>query len=100
MAKPEKPNKYAMMAEVAKEHMEGGTGETPLAPTGSEVRVSEPGRQIGKSRNPDYERLTVLLRKETKKAATRLWQDIEPDKDLSDLVQELLSSFVTKQSVI
>ena len=30
MAKPEKPNKYAVMAEVAKQHMEGGQGEAPL----------------------------------------------------------------------
>ena len=100
MAKPDKPNKYAQMAEIAKQHMEGGQGETLMPPASREMEeVSESRRQVGKSRNPEFERLTVLVRKDTKKTATRLWEDTQPDKDLSELVEELLSSFVKKHTV-
>ncbi len=98
MAKPDKPNKYALMAETAKQLMEGGQGEAALPPIGREVVATESGRQIGKSRNPEFDRLTVLVRKDTKKKATRLWEDIEPDKDLSDLLEQLLSNFVLSHS--
>jgi hypothetical protein len=34
------------------------------------------------------------VRKQTRKAAERLWEDMEPDKDMSDLVQKLLAEFI------
>lgn len=51
------------------------------------------GRPAGKRSDPDYERLTVLVRKETRKIAARKWEDLEPSKDLSELVQKLLDEW-------
>jgi hypothetical protein len=36
----------------------------------------------------------VLLRKQTIKTAERLWEDLEPEKDFSDLVEQLLVKFI------
>jgi hypothetical protein len=52
------------------------------------------GRPPGKRSNPNFERLTVLVRKQTRKTAERLWEDLEPDKDMSELVQKLLAEFI------
>lgn len=51
------------------------------------------GRPAGKRSDPDYERLTVLVRKDTRKIAARKWEDMEPSKDLSELVQKLLDEW-------
>ena len=49
---------------------------------------------VGKYRNEEYERLTVYIRKDTKKAAARKWED-EGNRDVSDLVQHLLSTYLS-----
>jgi hypothetical protein len=55
------------------------------------------GRPAGKRSNPSYEPTTLLLRKETKKKASRLLEDIGNRQDLSDLTEELLSAWIEKQ---
>jgi len=57
------------------------------------VPAGKVGRPAGKRSDPDFERLTVLVRKDTRKAAARRWEDLEPSKDLSDLVQKLLDEW-------
>lgn len=52
------------------------------------------GRPPGKRSDPNYERLTVLIQKKTRKIAERLWEDMEPDSDMSELVQKLLAEFI------
>jgi hypothetical protein len=69
-------------------------------PAPNEVRPAGGRRpqKMGKSRNPDFKRLVILVRKDTENAALRLLMD-EPEKmDLSDLVEKLLSSYVHKHS--
>lgn len=56
------------------------------------------GSRGGKRSNPDYTATTFFVRKDTKKKATRLLEDIEAGKDLSDLVQDLLAEWVSKHS--
>ena len=51
----------------------------------------------GKSRHPDYVRIGVVLHKDTRKYAARLWEDMEPKKDLSDLIEVLLRRFIQEQ---
>ena len=51
----------------------------------------------GKSRHPDYVRVGVVLHKDTKKIASRLWEDAEPKKDLSDLIEILLRRYIAEQ---
>ena len=56
------------------------------------------GRPAGKRSNPEFEATTVLLRKRTKRAASRLLQDTEANKDLSDLIESLLSDWISRHS--
>jgi hypothetical protein len=56
------------------------------------------GRPRAKSSNPDYQPTTVILRKRTKRAAARLLEDQETGKDLSDLIEELLTEWIQRQS--
>ena len=53
-----------------------------------------PGQvKIGKSRNPEYKRVMILVKKNTEKTAYRKWEDTQPGKDFSDLVEQLLSGY-------
>src|SRR5881398_2025313 len=78
-------NKYARMAEIAQQ-LHGTEPEPAIS--------SKRGRPPGKRSNPNFERLTVLVKKQTRKTAERLWEDMEPDKDMSELVQKLLAEFI------
>jgi excinuclease UvrABC nuclease subunit len=40
------------------------------------------GRPLGKSSNPHFERRTVLVKKQIRKTAQRLWEDGESGKDI------------------
>ncbi len=53
------------------------------------------GRPVGKRSNPDYEATTVLLRKQTKRKASRLLEDIDSKHDLSELIETLLAEWIT-----
>jgi hypothetical protein len=85
-------NKYAKMAQLA-QHYQATEPESSV-----ETSLPKVGRPRGKSTNPDYERLTVLIKKHTRKTTQRLWEDLEPKKDMSDLVEKLLSEWAEKQS--
>ena len=72
--------------------------EPVSAPITEEVQPAQAlhgkvGRPAGKRSDPDYERLTVLVRKDSRKIAARKWEDLEPSKDLSELVQKLLDEW-------
>jgi hypothetical protein len=56
------------------------------------------GRPPGKRSDPDYQPTTVLLRKQTKKAATRLLEDQDTGQDLSELIEELLTGWIQQRS--
>jgi hypothetical protein len=60
------------------------------------------GRPNGKRSDPNYQATTVLLRKTTKKRATRLLEDMGEDmkerQDLSELLEKLLSEWVEANS--
>lgn len=55
--------------------------------------ISVPSRTTGKSSSQDFERLTIYVRKDTKKAATRKWEDAT-GQDMSDLVEHLLTAYL------
>jgi hypothetical protein len=57
------------------------------------------GRPAGKRSDPAFEPTTVLLRKATKKAANRLLEDDEANRqDLSDLIEQLLLGWIKRQA--
>jgi hypothetical protein len=56
------------------------------------------GRPRAKSSDPDYQSTTVILRKVTKRKAAHLLEDREMGKDLSELIEELLTEWLERQS--
>ena len=55
------------------------------------------GRPPGKRSDPDYQPTTVLLRKQTKKTASRLLEDADTGQDLSELIEQLLGEWIRQQ---
>lgn len=53
------------------------------------------GRPAGRRSDPNYERLTVLVPKDTRKEAERAWED-RGGKDVSELVEMLLRGYVSQ----
>jgi hypothetical protein len=66
------------------------TAETPV--------MRGRGRPRSKSSDPDYQSTTVILRKRTKRTASRMLEDQETGQDLSDLIEELLTEWITRHS--
>jgi siroheme synthase (precorrin-2 oxidase/ferrochelatase) len=56
------------------------------------------GRPRSKSSDPDYQSTTVILRKLTKRRAAHMLEDREMGKDLSELIEELLTEWLESQS--
>ena len=56
------------------------------------------GRPRAKSSDPDYQSTTVILRKTTKRKAAHLLEDREMGKDLSELIEELLTEWLERQA--
>ena len=50
-------------------------------------------RVSGKSSNPDFEKVGVYVRTETRRKAERKWED-QAGGDLSDLIETLLSKYI------
>jgi hypothetical protein len=59
--------------------------------------ITKAGRG-GKRSDPDYTPTTFFVRKETKRKAARLLEDTEAGQDLSDLVEQLLSRWISEHS--
>ncbi len=76
-----------------REEQSVAVGENPpVAP------VRGRGRPRSKSSDPDYQPTTVILRKVTKRRAAHLLEDREMGKDLSELIEELLTEWLERQS--
>jgi hypothetical protein len=56
------------------------------------------GRRAGKRSAPAFRLTTFFVRKETQRKAVRLLQDQDASKYLSDLVEELLATWITEHS--
>ena len=73
----------------------------PPAPAVETELVRGKGRPTGKRSDPDYQPTTVLLRKQTKKTAARLLEDlegIEAAGDFSELIEQLLVEWIQQKS--
>lgn len=55
-------------------------------------------RKAGKRSDPAFRPTTFFVRKETQRKASRLLEDQETGKDLSDLVEELLAKWIVEHS--
>jgi len=66
---------------------------TELAPV-----IAKSPRAPGKRSRPDFIRTTVYMRDDTKLKAVRLLQDLKDDRDLSDLIESLVSGWVSEHT--
>jgi hypothetical protein len=92
-------NKYLRAMKQATEHVE--KQEEPILPPQVPVVRAEapaphrpsrrPGRPPGKRSNPDWEQLTIFIRSETKRAAMLRLMESQHGKDLSEVIEQLLS---------
>jgi hypothetical protein len=64
---------------------------TPIA--AAPVREITMRRPIGKSANPDYEKLTLYARKDLRRRAERKFED-DGGKDFSDLLEAFLTKYL------
>ncbi|MGI8495054.1 MAG: hypothetical protein ACR2L1_07055 [Pyrinomonadaceae bacterium] len=66
------------------------------APLRKETPVPEKVKQIAKSRNAEYAQVLTYIRKNTHKEIKKVLIDDPQNRDLSDLVEELLSSWLNR----
>jgi hypothetical protein len=92
-------NKYLRAMKQATEHVEK-QAEPILPPPPEPARAETPaphrahrrvGRPPGKRSDPDWEQLTLFIRKDTKRAAMRRLMEDQRGKDLSEIIEQLLS---------
>jgi hypothetical protein len=58
--------------------------------------TSTNGRAPGKRSDPEFTRTTVYMKDSTKLKAVRLLQDLKDERDLSELIESLVSGWVSK----
>lgn len=83
-----KTNRFNGLMEAVKERQ---TEEQPPSVAAAKSRS-------GKSSNPDFVQISVYLPKETHRAAKRALLDMNEKKDLSELIDELLSKWVSSRT--
>jgi hypothetical protein len=86
MAKPKDDKLDALFSKGLQNHPHGESTAPPNS------------RKSGKSTDPEWGKFTILLKKKTRKRASRLAEDLDPPRDLSDLAEELLSRWIQEQS--
>jgi hypothetical protein len=69
--------------------------ESATPKTASEVETKKRGS--GKSSNADYTQVLTYVRRDTHKAVKRALLDDDKERNLSDLVEELLAGWLKKQ---
>ena len=67
--------------------------EAPIAEVSVAAKRPKPAK-VGKYRDPNFHNYGVYLRKDTHKQVRRRLEDLELDKDVSELVQELLEQWL------
>jgi hypothetical protein len=89
-------SKFAGTLRRLKKAPEGGEGErsaqTPIHPF-----PQASTRPSGKRSDPAWSPITILMRKSVKRAVRRRLEDEEQGKDLSTLIDSLLSLWLSKQ---
>jgi hypothetical protein len=94
---PEEQSKFSGVLAKLKQRPEPQSTALPVQPLSNESTRGR-GRPPGKRSDPDFQPTTVLLRKHTKRTAVRLLEDTNAAQDLSDLIEQLLSEWIQKQS--
>jgi hypothetical protein len=93
------PSKYGKALNALKQvrQPEKQDKATQNTPTPQPEPTAKAGRG-GKRRDPEYAPTTFYVRKNTKRKAVRLLEDIDAKEDLSELVEQLLAKWVAEHS--
>jgi hypothetical protein len=94
---PEKRKFSGALAKLEQRPAKQPAARQPAPPIAAEP-VRGKGRPPGKRSDPDYQPTTVLLRQYTKKMANRLLEDKSTGQDLSELIEQLLTEWIQRQS--
>lgn len=88
-----------LSAEPSAELVKELAASSETAPEARFLTRTAPGstRPLAKTRDQQYKRVMILIKKATEKTAYRRWEDTHPDKDFSDLVEDLLSRYADGQ---
>ena len=87
-------NKYLKAMQQASEHVSAPAAVETAEPTPRQSRMTgKVGRPPGKRSNPDWEQVTVFVKKNTKRAALRRIIDDQSPLDLSEVIEQLLSKW-------
>lgn len=66
----------------------------PPSPPPEQPRI---GRPPGKRSDPDWSPRTILMNRHTHKSVSRILLETDADQDLSELIDELLQAWVSRQ---
>ena len=94
---PEESKFSGVLAKLKPRLIEEQPTTVPASSVGAEFLRGR-GRPPGKRSDPDFQPTTVLLRKHTKKTATRLLEDTNAAPDLSELIELLLTEWIQRQT--
>jgi hypothetical protein len=93
-------SKFAGMFDAAPDTAEPeleANGRTELPTVSRPAPPARVGRPPGKRSNPAFKQFSVLLRRDTQRAATAILRDKDNGQDLSGLVQTLLEGWINRQ---
>jgi hypothetical protein len=94
---PEKRKFRGALAKLKQRPAKPPAARQPAPPLAAEPARGK-GRPPGKRSDPDYQPTTVLLRQQTKKMANRLLEDGSTGQDLSELIEQLLTEWIQRQT--
>jgi hypothetical protein len=70
----------------------------PPSPPPPSTESAKTGRPPGKRSDPDWSPRTILMNRHTHKSVQRILLDTDDERDLSELVDELLRRWIDKQA--
>lgn len=74
---------------------EQGSSKKPSPTPPPEIKIT-PSKPLAKTKDPDFEQTLIYLKIETKKNVKKLLLDDTSGRDFSDLVEHLLSDWISK----
>jgi hypothetical protein len=90
-----KPNKGNTLATLLDQHAERTERAAP-APKATPAKERLPGKRS----RTDYKQFSVLLKRQTHKQAVRALDDLDNGQDFSDLMEQLLTEWITSHKTI
>jgi hypothetical protein len=93
------PSKYGKALNALKQASQSTAKmDNPKQDTPAQPEPTAKAGRGGKRSDPEYAPTTFYVRKDTKRRAGRLLEDINAEQDLSDLIEQLLAKWIAEHS--